>query len=47
MVFASHASELVRRFCNKAIVMEHGKVEFFGPTEEALAFYGRIQTAPI
>lgn len=47
MVFASHASELVKRFCNKAIVMEHGKVQFFGPTDEALAFYAQMPTAPI
>lgn len=39
MVLASHSQDLVSRFCNKALVMEHGRSIFFGPVEDGLAFY--------
>lgn len=39
MVLATHSVDLVNRFCNKAIVMEHGRLLHFGERDEALAFY--------
>lgn len=39
VVLAAHADELIREFCNKAILLEGGKVKFFGETEEALRIY--------
>ncbi len=47
MVLASHAEALVDRLCNKGIVMEHGRVRFIGPKDEALAFYRGMTTAAI
>ena len=38
-VFASHTASLLSRMCNKGLVMEHGRVAFFGPVEEAMAVY--------
>jgi ABC-2 type transport system ATP-binding protein len=43
LIFASHSSELVHRFCNKAVVMEHGQVKFFGDVHEAMIAYDRLQ----
>jgi ABC-2 type transport system ATP-binding protein len=39
MVLASHSMSLLRRFCNKALVLEHGVVSFIGSIEEALEAY--------
>jgi homopolymeric O-antigen transport system ATP-binding protein len=39
MILASHAMDLVRRFCNKAVVLEHGSIRFSGDVEEAIAVY--------
>jgi ABC-type polysaccharide/polyol phosphate transport system ATPase subunit len=41
-MFASHSTDLIRRFCNRCIVMSHGKMVCFGDTETALAEYARI-----
>ena len=39
LVLASHSDDAVQRFCTKAIVLEHGRVKFYGPSEEALEVY--------
>ena len=39
MVFASHSLELVRRLCNKAVVMKAGHVVAMGPVEAMIASY--------
>ncbi len=36
LVLASHAPHLVRRLCNKAVVMEHGRVIWTGDVEQGL-----------
>ncbi len=41
LVLASHSNELVRKFCNKALLMEHGRMVQFGPVEDVLAAYER------
>lgn len=35
VVVASHDHALLRRLCNKALVLEHGQVRWFGPIEQA------------
>lgn len=39
LIIASHANDLLKKFCNKCLYLNHGKVEFFGPLEEGLDFY--------
>jgi ABC-type polysaccharide/polyol phosphate transport system ATPase subunit len=39
LVLASHSDDAVRQFCTKGVVLEHGRVQFFGAAEEALEFY--------
>lgn len=34
VLFVSHEMEQIRRMCNKAVWLEHGKVEAFGPAKE-------------
>jgi len=41
VVFASHSFNLLRNVCNKGVVLQKGKVEFSGTTEEALEYYDR------
>lgn len=41
LVFASHSSELVKRFCNKSIVMNHGRIEFQGSIDDGLDYYSQ------
>jgi ABC-type polysaccharide/polyol phosphate transport system ATPase subunit len=38
-VLATHSAEMMNHFCNKAIVMDSGKIGFMGPVHEAYQFY--------
>jgi len=42
MVLASHSDELIRQMCNRAILLDHGRVLADGPTEEVLEVYARM-----
>ena len=44
VVLATHANDVIQKICNKALLLEHGKIKFFGPVDEALAIYTQ-QTA--
>jgi len=39
IVLASHTASIISSFCNKALLMEHGKVVFAGNTESVLETY--------
>jgi lipopolysaccharide transport system ATP-binding protein len=40
-LFVSHDMEAVRRLCRQAMVLDHGRVAFLGPSEEAVnRYYG-------
>lgn len=39
VVMATHSDELIREFCNKALLLESGRVKYFGPVENALEMY--------
>jgi ABC-2 type transport system ATP-binding protein/lipopolysaccharide transport system ATP-binding protein len=39
LVLASHSPELLQTWCNKAILMEHGRITHQGPVDETLAVY--------
>lgn len=42
MVVVSHASEQIREFCTKGMVMWQGQQKFFGPMTEAIEVYGQL-----
>ena len=42
MVLASHSDDLIRRMCNRAILLDHGRIVADGPTEEVLEVYARL-----
>jgi ABC-type polysaccharide/polyol phosphate transport system ATPase subunit len=39
VVLASHSEDIIRQFCNKAAVMEHGALKYVGPVEDAFRYY--------
>jgi homopolymeric O-antigen transport system ATP-binding protein len=39
LVLSSHALDLVRRICNKAILLEHGTIKMMGDVEEVIRAY--------
>ena len=39
MVVATHSNAIIRQWCNKAMVLEHGTMVFFGDIEEAINYY--------
>jgi ABC-type polysaccharide/polyol phosphate transport system ATPase subunit len=39
LVLASHNENILRSFCDKAIVMSEGRVSFTGSVDESLAFH--------
>jgi ABC-2 type transport system ATP-binding protein/lipopolysaccharide transport system ATP-binding protein len=45
LVLASHSIDLVRRLCNRALLMEHGRLVWGGGIEEGLATYHERQIA--
>jgi len=45
LVFASHASGLIRAYCNKGLVMDKGRVVFLGDVEEAIEIHEKRQLA--
>jgi ABC-2 type transport system ATP-binding protein/lipopolysaccharide transport system ATP-binding protein len=42
LVLASHDDEMLRRLCNKAALMDEGRLRMIGPVEEVLAAYRRL-----
>lgn len=38
-LFASHSDDLIKRFCNKAILMSHGELKAFGDVKDVLKAY--------
>src|SRR5947208_5135454 len=42
IVFVSHDAQAVERLCDRAILLRQGKVEFDGPTRDAIAAYRRL-----
>ena len=47
LVLASHSVDLVRRLCNRALLMEHGRLVWGGGIEEGLALYHERQVAAL
>lgn len=39
VVMATHSDNLIREFCNKVLLLEGGKIKFYGDTKEGLDFY--------
>jgi ABC-2 type transport system ATP-binding protein len=39
VVMASHSDDIIKEFCNKALLLEGGRIKFFGNTEQALELY--------
>jgi ABC-type polysaccharide/polyol phosphate transport system ATPase subunit len=39
LVLTSHSNDIIRRFCNKVIVLEKGQIQFFGDVESGINFY--------
>ena len=37
VAFASHNLDMLQSICNKGLLLEHGKVKFLGPVDEAVA----------
>jgi ABC-type polysaccharide/polyol phosphate transport system ATPase subunit len=41
VVLATHSDELIKEFCNKVLLLESGRVKYFGDPEKALDLYHR------
>lgn len=41
VIMASHATPLIREFCNKALLLEGGSVKYFGDIETAMELYAK------
>ncbi len=47
LVVATHSPDTARHWCNKAILLEHGRVVEYGDVEKVLEAYARPPTAPV
>ncbi len=45
VVLASHSPALIEELCTKAILLEGGRLKFFGPVDEAYAIYNQSSTS--
>jgi ABC-2 type transport system ATP-binding protein len=41
VVIATHSNDLISEFCNKALLLDGGKIKYFGPVAEALRLYNK------
>ncbi len=39
VVLASHSNDVIKRICNKVILLEAGKVKYFGPADKGFSLY--------
>lgn len=39
LVIASHSDDLIRKMCNKVMLLDHGKIIQIGPVDEVMALY--------
>lgn len=46
VVLASHSTELLRSVCNRGLVLEGGKVHYFGDIAEAIGAYSDLMSPP-
>lgn len=44
LVIASHSDDLIRQLCNKAVLLEHGRMIAYGAVEEILRIYHKVET---
>ena len=44
LVMASHSNKALKKFCNKVLWLEHGKVKAFGPAEEIITLYEKAES---
>lgn len=42
VVLATQSEQLIRRICNRAILLDHGRIIADGPTKDVLETYGRM-----
>lgn len=47
IVLSSHSEELIKRMCNKAVLMEHGRMIGSGVTEDVLTMYRERQDGSV
>lgn len=47
MLFVSHDMQLVRRLCDRAILLSHGRLEFDGPPDECVTRYYSRSALPV
>jgi ABC-2 type transport system ATP-binding protein len=47
LVLASHSEQMIRNFCNKAVLLEHGELKMVGAVEEVLDAYAESQRARV
>ena len=43
LVTASHSDDRIRRLCNKALLLEHGKLKAFGKVDDVLHAYHELR----
>lgn len=41
IILASHAESVIKKICNKAVLLEHGQLKYFGDVTKALDIYHR------
>lgn len=39
VVMATHSDDLIREFCKKTLLLEGGRIKYFGDTDTALELY--------
>ena len=42
-IFASHSTDLLKKFCDKCLLMDHGRIILFDKTEKVIEEYDKLK----
>jgi ABC-2 type transport system ATP-binding protein/lipopolysaccharide transport system ATP-binding protein len=44
LALTSHSTDIIKKFCNKVVVLERGEIKFIGAVDEGIEYYEQIMT---
>lgn len=47
LILASHSTQILHQFCNKAMILDQGKCTFFGELQRGIDLYEGVASAPL
>ncbi len=42
IIFTTHSTPIIKKYCNKAIVLKSGMIQYFGEVDQAINYYSKL-----